>query len=85
MLRKIHGTNFFHIKFWVVLTLNVKIKQCCPQLRFFILMVRLYYSFYVPGEVAEALQILLQAVASITKMASSSDDDEDDDAPAVDY
>jgi hypothetical protein len=42
MLRKIYGTNFFHIKFWVVVASNVKMNQCCPQLRFFILMVRLY-------------------------------------------
>jgi hypothetical protein len=42
MLWKIHGTNFFHIKFLGRLTSNVKMDQCCPQLRFFILMVRLY-------------------------------------------
>jgi hypothetical protein len=40
-----HGTNFFHIKSWVLLTSNVKKDQCCPQLRFSILMVRLYNSF----------------------------------------
>jgi hypothetical protein len=41
-LQKLYGTNFVPIKFWVLLTLNVKMDQCCPQLRFFILMVRLY-------------------------------------------
>jgi hypothetical protein len=41
-LRKIYGTNFFHLKFGVVVASNVKIDQCCPQLRFLILMVRLY-------------------------------------------
>jgi hypothetical protein len=45
MLRKIHGINFFHIKFWVALTLNTKMDQRCPQLRFFISMVRLYNVF----------------------------------------
>jgi hypothetical protein len=40
MLRKIHGTNFFHIKFFVALTSNVKMDQYCPQLRFFIEMIR---------------------------------------------
>jgi hypothetical protein len=30
------------LSLWVVLTSNVKMDQCCPQLRFFILMVRLY-------------------------------------------
>jgi hypothetical protein len=47
MLRKIHGTNFFHIKFWLVLTSNVKLNQCCPKLRFFILMVRLYLRLFL--------------------------------------
>jgi hypothetical protein len=42
MLQKICRTNFFHIKFWVVVASNVKMDQCCSQLRFFILMVRLY-------------------------------------------
>jgi hypothetical protein len=41
MLRTIHGTNFYHIKFWVVLTSNDKMDQCRPQLKFIILMVRL--------------------------------------------
>jgi hypothetical protein len=41
MLRKTYRTNFFHIKFGVEVASNVKMDQCCPQLRFFILMVRL--------------------------------------------
>jgi hypothetical protein len=35
MLRKIYGTNFFHMNSRVVLTSNVKMDQCCPQLMFF--------------------------------------------------
>jgi hypothetical protein len=35
MLRKIYGTNFFHIKFGAVVASNVKMDQCCPQFRFF--------------------------------------------------
>jgi hypothetical protein len=42
MLWKIHGTNSIIENSRVVLTSNVKMDQCCPQLRFFILMVRLY-------------------------------------------
>jgi hypothetical protein len=34
MLRKIHGTNFFHIKF-LDLTSNIKIDQCCPPAQIF--------------------------------------------------
>jgi hypothetical protein len=47
MLRKIYGTNFFHLKFGVVVTSNVKMDQCCPQLRIFILMFRLYLHTYM--------------------------------------
>jgi hypothetical protein len=32
----------FMLNSWVVLTSNVKMGKCCPQLRYFILMVRLY-------------------------------------------
>jgi protein gp37 len=41
--------NFFHIKLLghFILTLNVKMNQCCPQLKFLILMVRLYNVKYV--------------------------------------
>jgi hypothetical protein len=47
MLRKVYGTNFFHIKFGAVVALYVKMDQCCPKLRFFILMVRLYNSSFL--------------------------------------
>jgi hypothetical protein len=63
MLRKIYGTNFFHIKFQVAVASNVKMDQCCPQLRFFILMVRFYIHTYharlIPEDLAKASQILL--------------------------
>jgi hypothetical protein len=40
MLRKIHGTNFFHIK--LLDRINIKCKNGPVLPRFFILMVRLY-------------------------------------------
>jgi hypothetical protein len=36
----------FHLKFWVVPTSRVKMDQCCPQLRFFIVMVTLYKHYW---------------------------------------
>jgi hypothetical protein len=42
MLRKIHGTIFFHIKLVDRANIKCQIDQCCPQLRFFIFMVRPY-------------------------------------------
>jgi hypothetical protein len=44
MLRKIHGTNFFHIKVLDRNNINCQNGPVLPSLRFFILMVRLYIS-----------------------------------------
>jgi hypothetical protein len=69
--------NSFIYNFWVVLTSNVKMDQCCPQLRFFILMVRLvcmhvniYHSRFIPDRVAEALQIFLRDAHVLQKLLS---------------
>jgi hypothetical protein len=42
MLRKIHGTNFFHIKFLDLPNIKSQNGPVLLPLRFFILMVRLY-------------------------------------------
>jgi hypothetical protein len=74
MLLKIHGTNSFIENSCVVLTSNVKTDQCCPQLRIFILMVRLYIHTYhprfIPEGVAEASQIFLRDTHVIPKLVS---------------
>jgi hypothetical protein len=43
MLRKIHGTNFFHIKLFGRLIIKCQNASAAPSSGFFILMVRLYF------------------------------------------